>query len=247
MPANHTLTDHIFLALIVVFAILEWRWLWPRAVRAVASGAPDARMKIYRSIISSEWLFTACVVGFWLLHGRSWAGLMLVPAFSPRILLGLVFAFLVSGLLWVQNQRISARPDRMLKVRTRLEFAGPLLPHTGREHRMFMLVSFTAGVCEEVLFRGFLMWYFAAWTGPVAAAIISSVVFGFAHLYLGWRQVPRTGLLGVVFAFVVLASGSLWPAIIIHAAVDLSSGDLAYNALRSPVQEEHGSKAAVSA
>src|SRR5215467_15259126 len=112
MTANHLLVDHIFLAAIVFFAILEWRWLWPRCVRAIASGAPDARLRVYRGIVGSEWIFTAYVVGSWLLHGRSWAGLMLAHAFSPRILLGLVFAFLVSGLLWLQNQKISARPDR---------------------------------------------------------------------------------------------------------------------------------------
>jgi len=63
--------------------------------------------------------------------------------------------------------------------------------------------------------------------------LISSAIFGFGHIYLGLIQVPRTAALGVIFALIVLASGSLWPAIILHAALDLNSGDLGFRALAS--------------
>jgi membrane protease YdiL (CAAX protease family) len=105
-----------------------------------------------------------------------------------------------------------------------------LLPRTPGERRGFAAVSITAGICEELLFRGFLMWYFAGW-GIVAAVVVSSLLFGFAHIYQGIQSVPRTGILGLVLCLIVVAAGSLWPAIIIHAAIDLNSGDLGYRAL----------------
>jgi hypothetical protein len=43
--------------------------------------------------------------------------------------------------------------------------------------------------------------------------------------------VIRTAVLGLVFALIVLAAGSLWPAMIAHALLDLHSGDVGYRAL----------------
>jgi membrane protease YdiL (CAAX protease family) len=173
----------------------------------------------------------ACIMAAWTVQGRSWAVFRLASAPPLRLGLGLLFAAVVTWLLWNQRQAIFARQDRIEKVRAKLRFADPLVPHTSAEHNVFVLLSLTAGICEEVIFRGFVMWYFAVWTGPVPAAILSSVVFGFGHIYLGLAHVPRTALVGVVFAFLTLGTGSLWPAIIIHAALDLHSGELGFRIL----------------
>jgi CAAX protease family protein len=89
-------------------------------------------------------------------------------------------------------------------------------------------VALTAGITEEVMFRGFVFWYFGTWAGPVIATLASSILFGFGHLYLGLAQAPKTAIGGLVACLVVLASGSLWPAIVMHAAVDLENGELGY-------------------
>jgi membrane protease YdiL (CAAX protease family) len=68
--------------------------------------------------------------------------------------------------------------------------------------------------------------------GTVAAVVVSSAFFGSAHIYLGGRHFLSAAVGGVFFALVVLASGSLWAAMIIHAAADLSSGELGYHASR---------------
>lgn len=94
-----------------------------------------------------------------------------------------------------------------------------------------MVLSITAGICEEVLFRGFVPGYLVGWTGPILAIAISCVLFGFAHVYLGAQQVLRTSVVGALLAGIVVASGSLWPAMIVHATLDLNSGDLGFHAL----------------
>lgn len=58
----------------------------------------------------------------------------------------------------------------------------------------FALVALTAGTCEDFLFRGYVTWCFLGfWPGGriglVFAVIISAILFGFAHIYLGVRQV----------------------------------------------------------
>ena len=91
--------------------------------------------------------------------------------------------------------------------------------------------SITAGICEELLFRGFVLWYATAWTGPVGGFLISSMLFGIMHVYLGVEQVPRTTIAGVYFYVVAMTAGSLLPAMVCHVIADLVSGDLGYRAL----------------
>jgi membrane protease YdiL (CAAX protease family) len=122
-------------------------------------------------------------------------------------------------------------------VRNALGYADPLVPRTTGEYRGMIVVALTAGVCEEFLFRGFVTWYFLEfWPGSriglVLAVIISAILFGFAHIYFGVRQVWVSAVVGAFFAAVVLAAGSLLPAMIVHAAMDLNSFDLGYRALR---------------
>ena len=87
------------------------------------------------------------------------------------------------------------------------------------------------------MFRGFVMWYFLAfWPGTrfglVIAVVISSLLFGFGHIYFGVRQVRVSAIGGLFFAAIALAAGSLVPAMIVHAALDWHSFDLGYRALR---------------
>jgi uncharacterized protein len=77
------------------------------------------------------------------------------------------------------------------------------------------------------------MWYLAIWITIIPAALVSSILFGFAHIYIGIPHVIRTVIVGAVFAVVVLGTGSLWPAIVLHAAIDLFSGDLVYHTLHA--------------
>src|SRR6185437_12926991 len=197
MIESRVLLDHIFFAVILVFAVAEWRLLWPRFLKALSAGIPGARSRQYWSIISNEWLFTACMVSAWLRYHRTWADLRLGEAPPLRFSLGLALAICFCILVSVQRRALFAKPKRIEKLRPRLAFAEPLMPHTAGERRLFIPASLTAGICEEIIFRGFLLWYFASWMGPIWAAIASSAVFGFAHIYLAPAHVPRTALFGL--------------------------------------------------
>jgi uncharacterized protein len=100
-----------------------------------------------------------------------------------------------------------------------------ILPETRGEKLAFVGVSVTAGVCEEVVFRGFLIPVLAVATGSVAvAALASSAVFGLLHGYQGAVGVVRTALLGLLLALPLLATGSIVPAILAHFLIDLLVG-----------------------
>jgi membrane protease YdiL (CAAX protease family) len=231
MIASHVALDHVlFAAIFVAWPLAEWLWYYPRSVRSIEAGVAGARARIYRNILIPEWGFTACVIVLWVARGRSWNALRLGSVTPLRLAMGLAVAAAVLVLLWVQRRALLARPEQLAQLRGKLGQVEILLPRSPGERQGFAMVSITAGICEELLFRGFLMWYFAG-RGVVVAVAVSSLFFGFAHIYQGVPSVPRTGILGLVLCLIVLAAGSLWPAIIIHAAIDLNSGDLGFRAL----------------
>ena len=100
-----------------------------------------------------------------------------------------------------------------------------IMPETGREKGLFAALSVTAGFSEEVVFRAYLPAFLMPWTGSyLAGALPVAGVFGFLHAYQGRHGIVRTTVIGVVMAAGVAWTGSLWPSILAHAALDLLFG-----------------------
>lgn len=224
------LLDYIVLAVILIEPIF-WLWYWPRCVRAIRARVAGARERMYRKVATVVWLATLYVLAIWIAKGRPWGTLRLGFSGPLRSGIGFSVAAIIIALLVLQGRKVGktlTRPKAAAQLRERLAFADALMPETDGERRGFWFLSLTAGICEEILFRGFLIWLITAWLGLVAAVILSSIVFGCAHIYLGVAQVPRTAIVGLVLALIAVAAGSLWPAMAIHAAVDLSSGEIGF-------------------
>jgi hypothetical protein len=233
----------LFVILLIV-PLAEARWSWPRYLKKLAANLPGSRMRHFRNLIFWEWAFTLAFLASWALSGRPWASMMMNQVGPIQSWMFLIYAGLFIFIFWRQRRTILARPATVERLRKRLDFAGPLLPHTPAERRLFWVVSATAGICEETLYRGFLTWYIARWMAPWAnnptgywsgplvvpwtAIVLSSLIFGLGHVYLGIKQVPRTFVVGLLLAGLAWLSGSLWPSIVLHAAIDWNSGELGY-------------------
>jgi membrane protease YdiL (CAAX protease family) len=105
-----------------------------------------------------------------------------------------------------------------------LEPFGYFFPATWTERRWWVLVCISAGVCEETLFRGFMLHYLhvSPWTlNLTLALVISSLIFGLNHAYGGARGVVESAVAGFLFGLLFLLSGSLLLPIILHALIDL--------------------------
>ena len=168
--------DHaLFVAIVIVSPILDALWIYPRLRRQTAVGVTRARERFYRLAIATQWILVALLFLVWAACHRPWRALWLGMG-SPRGLAGgLAVAGIVAGLLWKQHQAVVGRPKRLEMVRRQLASAIPLMPHTSAELRLFRGLALTAGICEEILFRGFVLWYVSVWTGLVPAAVISCV------------------------------------------------------------------------
>jgi membrane protease YdiL (CAAX protease family) len=104
-----------------------------------------------------------------------------------------------------------------------------LLPKSLLEVLIWIATSITAGVCEEMAFRGYLQRQLQALTGSVAAAVLGQgVVFGLLHLYQGWKNVIVISMLGVLFGVLAAWRRNLRANILVHAWGDVWEGWLKF-------------------
>ena len=90
---------------------------------------------------------------------------------------------------------------------------------------LWLLVSLSAGFCEELVFRGYLQRQFHAATGNVVAAVaLQAIVFGLVHTYQGWKPVLVITVLGVLYGTLVALRRDLRASMIAHAWSDIYEG-----------------------
>lgn len=209
---------------LVVYMILIWPVLVRRRYqslqRRLQEHDPNARMRAYRRMLLHQGAMVLVVAAILVLGAIPASRVGFVrPAGGPlqtNILLSCLGGVIASGLIlrWKGDHLL----PRLFKM------AGAILPLTVQERWTFAAISVGAGFSEELLFRGFLMDYLQhnfAGLDTWALILISSAVFGFAHLYQGWRGTMLTGVLGSAFGVLYTFTGSLLPPVAIHAAVDL--------------------------
>lgn len=214
---------HVLAAFLIVFAPI---WDYFQTRRLKTSLDPRAKIHAYRKTIFWLWLCAMVAVlssGFstvtsiradvsWLPRGSA------VTALAA----GLAAAFtlvLISPLFVIRR-----RPSLRAKIAKAFEPLRFFLPTTAGQRRWFAALCVTAGIAEEILFRGFLIHYFR--TAPFAAnlavaLILSSVIFGTEHLYQGLTGVIQTALIGLVLGTLFLLSGNILLPAILHTIIDL--------------------------
>jgi membrane protease YdiL (CAAX protease family) len=100
-----------------------------------------------------------------------------------------------------------------------LEFVNPL---GATEVTLWVIMSMTAGFCEELVFRGYLQKQFLALTGSATIAVLAqAVLFGIVHWYQGVKLVILISVLGLLYGILAQWRKSLRPGIISHAWSDI--------------------------
>jgi len=218
------LVDHVLAAVILVVLPIRGYLSFPAVRRKLAEDKPGIRIKLYRRTMVWQWGLAGVTVAAWLAAGRTLAELGLVwPRTAGTWVVALV-VLLIIGLMSAQLATLPKHPDMHAQLREKLEAQAPFLPRTLREESWFSCVAVTAGVCEEILFRGFCLAYIAAWMSLPWAVVVTSVIFGLGHLYQGRNGVLKTGIAGLVAGFMVVFGGTLWLPIVLHVFVDVHGG-----------------------
>jgi membrane protease YdiL (CAAX protease family) len=178
---------------------------------------------LYLSTMGSEWLL---IYGVWAgihrrggklrdLIGGRWA--------SARDVLGDLALALIVWVLWLGIQYGVVALWGTSQARS----ISVLLPQRGIEVFLWFVVSITAGISEEITFRGYFQKQFEAMTGSAAAGLIlQGVLFGISHGYQGLRAVTMILLYGLLYGVVASTRKSLRPGIIAHGWSDVYAGYL---------------------
>ncbi len=228
-----SLWDHaLFLVLAIGVPLFGFLYVHLPLERAALADVPRFRARTYRHILVMEWTLVAAVVLLWLTRGRDWRALGLTIGSGWIPALGWGVALAVGIFLVAQGRVVLGRPEYLPRLRRQVENIWRVLPATRGELRTFFVVSLTAGSCEELLYRGYLIGYLTHWMPGPAAALVTSVIFGVGHAYQGPRGMFTSGLLGLAFAGLYLSTGTLLPAMALHAVLDANSGWMVYQLAR---------------
>lgn len=134
------------------------------------------------------------------------------------VVVAVVVLAILSGVLGMRN------PSQVGEVK---RLANMLGPQSKASMGIFVLVSCTAGLVEEILFRGYLQRQIGAITGNIYAGLIASaILFGLGHGYEGARRMVLIALLGAMFGVLTLLRKSLRPGMMAHAFFDSLQGVL---------------------
>jgi membrane protease YdiL (CAAX protease family) len=100
-----------------------------------------------------------------------------------------------------------------------------LLPQRAVETVLWVGVSISAGICEELVFRGYFQKQFEAFThSRWAALFLQALLFGISHGYQGIEACVKIAVYGALFGLFSLWRRSLRPGMMAHAWTDILGG-----------------------
>lgn len=182
------------------------------------------RFSLYASTIAFQWLAVAVVAWRSWARGVSLDELGLVVHGPLRILIAsIVGAATLGGLQWLNLRRMGRSSGKTRDFMQAL--AERILPQSPAELLPYLGLAITAGLCEEFLYRGFAMAALSRAGLPVwGVVLLSSVLFGLAHLYQGRGGLLSTLVIGTVFGTARIAYDGMVPVMVWHFAVDAVAG-----------------------
>lgn len=227
-----TIFDHLFVFVLGVIYPIAGFIGFKRLLKRVEGGATVNRADLYRNTAINHWILFLVALLLWSYLGRPWSDLGIATVVDGWFFaaLGLTIAGIVILLVQIR-QVVSAGQTELDQLKAQFGSLTLIIPQNGNELTRFNLLSITAGIVEELLWRGFMIWYLGQFMPLWAAAIVSTVGFGLAHAYQGLAHLPQITLVGGAFAGLYLLSGSIWLPMLLHAAVDILQGRLAYEVI----------------
>jgi uncharacterized protein len=209
---------------VVLAAVVAWAYGGALSSARFSSELHPDRVLLYLRSIGQEWLMFMLILGglwrartpFDVVIGERWHSL--------RDLLrdvGVAAAFWLVAALALSLLRL------LLGVTDLASGVLALLPRSAPEIALWLVVSISAGICEETIFRGYLQRQLMAMSGSKPLGILlASATFGLVHLYQGWRMASVIGLYGLMFSVLAEWRRTVRPGMMAHAWQDALTGVL---------------------
>ncbi len=202
VPAAHPSPTHVLLYVAVLFPV----WFHIQGQLGSRIGVSAVLIAVFFGalpLVLARYLKIDVSNAFSLRNaaGGAWLGALLI---------GLGSWVLAYEVLVLQS-RVLPMPEGAGRMNAELErlLSGWSLP------KLLLALAIVPGVCEELTFRGFVLSGLRAGLRPFAAILVTAVLFAAFHFML--FRFGVTVVLGVMLGYVCWRTGSLGPAVLIHA------------------------------
>ena len=201
----------------------------------------EQKKKIYISGSFSLFIMGAVVMIVWLSFQRPLPeiGLTQPTNFQSWWWMAIVFAliYLLDTVLTLSSKKAIDKAADEWKKRT------PFLPTKKSELPEYFLMCFSAGVFEEIVYRGYLVnycWYLFDGSSyqRSLSVIVPAIVFSISHFYQGTKAVIKIFVLALLFGYIFIYSGSLLIVMILHFLVDAAGGLLTIKYMKEVQQPD---------
>lgn len=218
---------HTILLVLVILGISVYSYfITRRFVAGLHAGtSPErSRLIIYLATLAQEWvLFLFVYAGIRARGGTirerinaRWASARDVWRDIGVAAIVWVLFLLVGGLSSVIFRTAAAPGAKVVQQ---------IVPDAAAEVLVWILLSVSAGFCEEFIFRGYLQEQCKRLTGSVGAAVVlQALFFGLGHGYQGWALMLTIFFIGLLFGVAAAFRKSLAPVMIAHGWADSLSG-----------------------
>jgi membrane protease YdiL (CAAX protease family) len=174
-------------------------------------------------IVGSWMLFGYCLAGarrrggIWALAGGRWTSWRSVGAdLAIMVPFWLILEGAAYGVAWL----LGPNGTKSLNF---------LVPQSALEVVLWICASATAGVCEEMVRRGYLQrQMYALGRNLGVAIVVQGVIFGLFHAYQGWKHVVSISVMGILFGALAAWRRNLRVNILSHAWTDVWEGWLRF-------------------
>jgi len=233
----------VTLAGYVIREVKRMRRDYARLKHAIAEGDLEARTNLYLEILRFEWVsavLALIALGFdktkliattfeWRdTSFGHWVSTSDISGASGLIAIG---AGLLIGLVLMIIARLQARRRGPAPAETRarpwwrkiVPDIAPLIPTTRRERWLFAAVAISAGICEEIVFRAWLLFTLHTSQGfdGTTSIFLAAALFGLCHIYQGITGVVGATCAGVLLSALYIGTGTLLVPIVLHSLLDL--------------------------
>ena len=151
--------------------------------------------------------------------------LNLYPVFN---IVGIVLSVLVILFILFQLKQLVVTYETAPAVRERLGEVYDYLPKTKIELNWFILLSISAGICEEIIFRVFLFSVLVQDAGLIVAFVLTNITFALTHIGSGKQNLLSSFILGLLFTSIYYFTNNIWIVVVLHTAIDINAGVLGY-------------------
>ncbi|HMD21453.1 MAG TPA: type II CAAX endopeptidase family protein [Alloacidobacterium sp.] len=179
----------------------------------------------YAATLAWEWILAGLV--FWGIRMRKTPLRQLLGTRRPA-LRDWRDDLVIAAAFWITSVIILAAIGAVFKLAhlsTPQKALAQLAPQNALELLLWVILSISAGICEELTFRGYLLQQFSRVSGKIWIGVVaSSLLFGVAHGYEGASGMIAITVYGALFCILAIQRGSLRAGMMAHAWQDVFSG-----------------------